>query len=146
MDVYNIGNPPKSAAHSSFPGNSCRKRRTLLTCTLESSSKGALLGCCSYNSPIKIAFPTHPPGPVSHEVSLLKGFFIVAIMLGTWGNLEGYALEVALTAANSAGQVSILTVSVIGHPLLTSSSGMVWIRSGYHQWYFDQPGLSQSFP
>jgi hypothetical protein len=77
---------------------------------------------------------------------LLKGFFIVAIMLGTWGNLEGYALEVALTAANSAGQVSILTVSVIGHPLLTSSSGMVWIRSGYHQWYFDQPGLSQSFP
>ncbi|KAF2679419.1 general substrate transporter [Lentithecium fluviatile CBS 122367] len=25
-------------------------------------------------------------------------------MLGTWGNFEGYALEVALTAANSAGQ------------------------------------------
>jgi hypothetical protein len=53
-------------------------------------------------------------------------------MLGMWGNLDGYALEVALTAANSAGQVSILANTVTAHPLLTSSQGLVWIRSGDH--------------
>jgi hypothetical protein len=63
-----------------------------------------------------------------------------------WGNLEGYALEVALTAANSAGQVSIVILSVTGRPLLTHSLGLVRIRSGYHQWYLDQSGLSRGIP